>query len=198
MKEKRKTKKLSNTLNSPHFQFGNQRKIAVVFSCPGQEEEKQGRPVSGQTGKNLEVLLELLFENKVLDKKLQKKDLRITNAWDKVLFKSNNLKKRTEATLTEIYSENNLKRVKDELDDIEEIIICFGKKADKALGKPVFADFNATIISCCHLSLQALNSIKYLKKDVLDNPIESGEAGNTHKRLEVLARRIKAEFKSKL
>lgn len=40
-----------NWATTPHYQKGTQYKIAVVFSCPGQEEEKQNRPVSGQTGK---------------------------------------------------------------------------------------------------------------------------------------------------
>lgn len=35
-------------------------KVAFVFICPGQEEEREGKPVAGQTGKNLEILLSFL------------------------------------------------------------------------------------------------------------------------------------------
>lgn len=39
------------------FNKGKNNKIAFVFSCPGQEEEKENKPVAGGTGDNLEEIL---------------------------------------------------------------------------------------------------------------------------------------------
>ena len=185
--------KLSNGLNCAHFQYGNQQNIAVVFSCPGQEEEKQNLPISGQTGKNLEILLELLYKDNFLNDKLEKKELRVTNAWPEVVFAGNNSNKITEAKLNkkEIYSESNLKRLENELNDIHEFIICFGQKAKKAIGKLHFVDPEPSILTCCHLSLQSLNSNKQLKKDIYGNPIKKGGGSeNTKRRLTVVAKQL--------
>jgi uracil-DNA glycosylase len=42
--------------SSPHFCRGNI-DVAFVFSAPGDEERRQGRPVAGDTGTNLELAL---------------------------------------------------------------------------------------------------------------------------------------------
>lgn len=120
--------------------------------------------------------------------------MRITNAWDKVRYKTNNTGKRTEVILTQIYEKDNLERLNRELIDIEELIICFAKKAEKVVKKIKIDLQSSKILNCCHLSLQALNSVRYLKKDIHGNPIVSRKPGNTTKRLEVLANRIKEQL----
>lgn len=108
---------------SPHYNHGKSKKIALVFSCPGQEEDKLGRPTAGQTGENLEVFLAALLGTATVNRY----DYRITNAFDKVFYESKD--GRTEATTEEVMSQQNLKRLYEEVADIEELIIAFGNKA---------------------------------------------------------------------
>ena len=172
-------------MDTPHYQKGNQIKIAVVFSCPGKEEEDCGLAASGKTGDNLNLLLAKLDDLNFLKTKLTKENLRITNAWDKVIYKSKD--KRTEAKLTfeEIYSAFNLKRIESELIDIEDYIICSGKKAFNAVSKLKFENKNIKIIEIPHLGLNSIN--RKLKNDINGRKIVKGNKQNNLKRIEVIA-----------
>lgn len=147
--------------SSAHFNKGKSSNIAFVFSCPGQEEMNAKRPVNGITGANLEILLGILKENKFIEDFQSRYDFRITNAFSKVLFKEKD--QRTEATLSEIYEPKNIKRLYTELEDISDVIICFGRKALKAVqrvNKTQPHRLKPHIISSCHLGLSSLNRVK--------------------------------------
>jgi uracil-DNA glycosylase len=172
-----------------HLQVGSRTKVALVFSCPGQFEEKNGGPVKGKTGDNLKVVLDNIQGKSGFPKKLILEELRITNSWDGVLYKKKD--NRTEAKLNtaEIYSERNLQRLEDELKDIEDVIICFGKKAFKALAKiKDRLPSNVIILESSHLSLQSLNRV--IKKDVNDTILTKGDPNNTALRLQVVSKKI--------
>jgi len=165
---------------SPHYNHGKSKKIALVFSCPGQEEDKLGRPTAGQTGENLEVFLAALLGTATVNRY----DYRITNAFDKVFYESKD--GRTEATTEEVMSQQNLKRLYEEVADTEELIIAFGNKAKMALDA-VQRNFllKAKVVQTKHLGLQALNRF------TVANP-QQLQGGDLKKyKIQVLAAEIK-------
>lgn len=166
---------------SPHYNHGKSKKIALVFSCPGQEEDKVGRPTAGQTGENLNTFLAKLTNNLTVDRY----DYRITNAYDKVFYQSKD--GRTEATTAEILSSENIQRLANEVSDIDYIIIAFGNKAKMALDEVQKTTvLKAKVIQTKHLGLQAINRMS------VHNP--NGLSGNELKKykIEVLADEVKS------
>ncbi|OYX81988.1 MAG: hypothetical protein B7Y83_16405, partial [Flavobacteriales bacterium 32-34-25] len=103
-----------------HYNKGIRTDIALVFSCPGQEEEKKGKPISGQTGKNLDFFLTRLSEKLEFEFK-NRYDLRITNSVKTAYYK-NSTSNKTEPTTDEIKDKNNLNRLYNELYEIEKFI----------------------------------------------------------------------------
>lgn len=174
--------------NSTHLNIGNNNNhVAFLFSCPGHEEEKIRKPVAGKTGENLDILLNYL-ESK--DKNnFQFRDrysYRITNSWNKVVYKKET--NRTEAKISEIKQEKNLKRIKTELKDMK-ILVLFGNKAQKIIK---FLNFEGIVIESKHLSMQALAGID---KDIHGNKLKIKAEGNTQKRIEVIASSILKQIK---
>jgi len=169
--------------NKCHFNMGKTKnKVAFVFSCPGQDEEKAQKPTAGQTGKNLDALLVYLHrQNSTIFKYTDRYSYRITNAWDKVEFESRT--GRTEATKREISAEENLSRVNKELDGMN-IVVFFGKKAQRI---KKLIDFSGIILTTRHLSFQSLNQIT---KDRNGITLINKAKNNTEKRLEVLGDEI--------
>jgi len=111
-----------------HYNEGKNPYVALVFSCPGEEEKKHGRPIWGQTGANFEQILGVLHSNNIFKWYFQKYDFRITNAYcaDSTSEWDNNA----------IISPDNIERLFEELENTinrEGIIICFGKKAELAI-----------------------------------------------------------------
>jgi len=142
---------------SASFNKGEYSNVAFVFSCPGQEEEKCGKPVAGSTGKNLEQILERLRNEKPFQNYSSSRyDFRIVNAWYQVEYKFKT--GRSQAKDSEITKSENLDRLKSELENITDYIICFGKKAEiaieaiypKSIKKPI-------IIKTIHISPNWLN-----------------------------------------
>lgn len=176
--------------NLAHYQKGNQTKIAFVFSCPGQEEEKKKCPASGKTGDNLNILIRKLNELNFLNKVSSKNDLRITNSWDKVLYDKKD--GRTEASLNkkEIYSDTNLLRIRNELNDIDEYIICSGTRAMNAICKAKIIKKDLKIIQIPHIGLSSLNRNKNLKIDIHGNAIEAKQKDANERRIELIANNI--------
>lgn len=164
---------------SSHYNHGKSKKIAFVFSCPGQEEDKLGKPTAGQTGDNLDVFLKELFNKNSINRY----DFRITNAFDKVFYESKD--GRTEATTQEIISLENLERLYDEISDIENVIIAFGKKAKMALDE-VSRKFNlkAKIVETKHLGLQSLNTME------ISNPNNLSGRDLVNLKIQTLAKEI--------
>ena len=173
--------------NKCHFNMGKRKnKVAFVFSCPGQYEEKEQKPTVGQTGKNLDTLLVYLQkQNNIIFQYRDRYSYRITNSWDKVEFKSRT--GRTEATKKEINTKENIERVKKELDGID-IVIFFGKNAQRIVD---LLNFNGMILRTRHLSFQSLNQIE---QDINGSVLMKGETKNTEKRLEVVAEDILSQL----
>jgi hypothetical protein len=147
-----------------HKNEGNGKiKVALIFSCPGAEEEQKKRPVAGATGKNLEELLKLLTKEviKIDDSNeantICRYDFKIVNAWHHVIYKS--ASNRSEATDTQIISKENCNRIIGELDEINSLI-CFGKKAKIAI-KHIKEDLkeNIIVIYLPHLGFRSVNQI---------------------------------------
>ena len=150
--------------NSVHYETGSKNEIAVVLSCPGQDEEVANPPgpAKGQTGKNLENVLEILI-SKYGHQGFTRDEICITNAWDKVEYpdKTN----RSEAKIAEILTSNKLDRLASELSCIDKIIICCGVNATASVLALSYAgklNPKTRVLFLDHLGNQSLNSsIKY-------------------------------------
>ena len=174
-------------INTCHFNMGKKKnKVAFVFSCPGQNEEKAQKPVAGQTGKNLDALLVYLNKkNSTIFRDTDRYEYRITNAWDKVEFESRT--GRSEATQKEIKEEENLLRIENELKGMNTLIL-FG---DRAQYIESLLNFTGKIIESRHLSLQSINQIE---EDIHGTHLLKAQKGNTEKRLVVVTQDILAQL----
>lgn len=150
--------------NSVHYESGSKNDIAVVLSCPGQDEETADPPgpAKGQTGKNLEKILEILT-SKYGHQGFTRDEICITNAWDQVEYPDKT--KRSEAKITEILTSNNLDRLVSEVNCINKIIICCGVNATASVLALSYAgklNPNTRVLFLDHIGNQSLNSsIKY-------------------------------------
>lgn len=168
-------------------------KVAFVFICPGQEEKKEGKPVAGQTGKNLEILLSFL--NKSLPNvfpSTNRYDYRISNLSDEIWPKRKN--GRTIPLISSIRTEKNIKRIIKEIEDCE-IIIFFSKNKtyNKVIEEIERGLKRKQVIREMHLGFQSIN--RGIRCDKSGNELVRGDKGNTPKRLEVIAEKIKKELK---
>ncbi|WP_203362759.1 uracil-DNA glycosylase family protein [Bacillus sp. REN10] len=184
-----------------HYEKGRQDDIAFVFSCPGAVEEMEGRPAAGRTGKNLERLLSILNKEYRKDISWTRNDITITNAWSHVEYKARS--GRTEATVREVLSAENLRRLCEEIKHVKTAIICSGERAAASIFRLVNEEKlnpSVQVAKIRHLGLRSLNQIK---KDIHGEPIilidEAKKTGyspkvlkqmgreNTEKRLQVVA-----------
>ena len=136
--------KKSHSSICQHYNKGKTPKVALVFSCPGANEEKQGMPVCGTTGERVEELLRNLRSKGVFTTYECRYDFRITNAHSEAKYKtSRDPNAPTEPTLKEIEQSGNIDRLYKELKDTittNGLIICFGKKAFYAVKKMIEAE----------------------------------------------------------
>lgn len=176
-----------------HYKKGNKNEITLVFSCPGQEEKKARQPAAGQTGKNLNNLLELLNNSLGYIGSFTREDVTITNSTTKVEYKA--LTGRTEAALEEVLNEQNIQRLYDEIKNTKKLIICFGNNAMLGVNGVLdkYRDINAELIYVKHIGMQGINST--ISKDINGNKIIPKNPNNTKKRLEVIAMKIKEQIK---
>ena len=137
-----------------HFEHG-QHPIAFVFSAPGAKEKLSGRPVTGDTGTNLEEALEYLVQARP-DVFLSRAryDYRITNAFSQPLATSLG-DSRTEATRREILLPANVLRVQQELKGVQLVMLC-GAKAGYL--HDVLRESGVEVIRCSHTSNRGLVS----------------------------------------
>ena len=187
-----------------HIQAGRQRKVAVVFSCPGRHEEIAGRPAAKTTGKNLEILLSLL--SRALDRSdLARSDITITNAWPCVEYQAKT--GRSEATAHELKAAYNLQRLERELEDITDFVIFCGAKA-RYVAQCLKLKHDPKFVYIRHLGSRGLLLIR---SDVEGRPIVAADdrisaegkqrqskakiqAENTEKRLAVVAHSVVAQL----
>lgn len=174
--------------------------VAFMFACPGQKEEKAGKVVAGNTGKNLNLLLSVLSasenENiRALFPSENRYDYLITNSSDIIHYPA--LDGTSLPSKSEYADDANLNRLFHELEN-SKYVIAFGNQAKEAAKlvslkydmreiypKPVF------ITSLPHLSLLALNQIS---TDTDGNKIGKGEKDATLKRIKVVAKMLETSI----
>lgn len=184
---------------SVHFEAGKENRVAIVFSCPGRHEEAAGRPAAGTTGRNLETLLSLL--NQLLRRDdLSRANVTITNAWPHVEYRTKT--GRSEASRKELLEAKNLERLRQELEEISDMVIFCGEKA-RIVSMYLELEHHPTFVYIDHLGLRGLCSIR---RDVNGQPIVAVLQGstvkvkkelqreNTRKRLAVVASSIQAQL----
>lgn len=144
----------------PHLQPCTGATAAFVFSCPGQKEELLGHPCAGATGRNLDLALPKLhaqcpdrFRSPL------RSDYVLTNSWSQIEYPAKT--GRSEATIAEVLSVDNLDRLEQELDGIQTIVIC-GQKAKHAVLALQAQNRlqGARVAVVMHLSPLAVNSHK--------------------------------------
>ena len=82
-----------------HIEIGTDKNVAYLFSCPGRHEEATGHPAAKGTGRNLDMLIEILRGQGLTYIPLRQ-DATVTNAWDKVEYEG--LTNRSEADPEEV------------------------------------------------------------------------------------------------
>ena len=113
--------------SSPHFCRGDIA-VAFVFSAPGDEERRQGRPVAGDTGANLELALgHLRSALPVLFRSAHRYDYRITNAWPEPIAVALG-HRASEGSDSQIRDPDNVRRVLQELEGCN-LVVLSGSKA---------------------------------------------------------------------
>jgi hypothetical protein len=113
--------------DSAHFCEGHI-PVAFVFSVPGAEERRQGRPVAGDTGANLESALSHLHAAcPTIFQSVHRYDYRITNAWrEPIAVSLGDLA--SEARKKEILDARNVERVLEDLEGCG-LVVLSGRKA---------------------------------------------------------------------
>ena len=167
-------------------QIGKNSKVCFIFSCPGREELIHGKLCQGDTGENLNKILEILnvdrptiFESKV------KEEYDILNSTNIVHF--NELDHKTEGDKNEINKhKQQLKKYLENNNNLEYVILC-GNNAQTV--KDVFKD--KKIICSRHLGFQSINQIKtdICGKDISEI-VYPRSIDRTKARLEVVAEDI--------
>ena len=179
---------------SKHFNKGSLTEIALVFSCPGQCEKV--RPVSGQTGTNLDFVLKCLVKKEFIESDFDcRYDFRITNASMEPHWKKNG-NGRAEDIKKNLIDPKNICRLYQEIKDIEGYIICFGINANFVLDELIRNEgiycipmdekerIKSKRINVRHLSLQSINQLES------KNFNKNGQFGKTQHRLLVVVKDI--------
>lgn len=153
----------------PHFNKGTL-PLAFVFSVPGAVELKEGKPVFGDTGENLNFALEhLLSAQPSLFKSGDRYAYRITNAFSTPLAKSLGSSS-SEARPSQILEPENVKRVIKELQGCSLVVLC-GRRAQllsKAIERP-----GTTVLHAWHTGNRALiTKYKSTKVKVAPTPLD--------------------------
>jgi hypothetical protein len=173
-----------------HIQVGKEKRVAVVFSCPGRHEEEAGYPAAKGTGRNLNLLLSLLAE--ALGRSdLTRENVTITNVWPEVEYLGKT--GRSEASVKEITAPANLQRLQQELDEVTDFVIFCGDRARKA-ARRLKLRHDPKLVFVGHLGLRGLSLIN---RDAGGERIVAAPKGrrdvqceNTRRRLEVLVQQI--------
>lgn len=175
--------------------------VSFLFACPGQHEEKLGRVVAGNTGKNLNRLLESLSHSsnpkiKELFPSSDRYDYLITNASDIIHYPA--LDGRSLPAKKEYMAEENIERLYAELKGVQ-YVIAFGTQAKDVSSaiSSLFEKKNETqkpffITSLPHLSFLSLNQIS---RDINGNEIKKGDKEGTKKRIDVVKEMLEIQIK---
>lgn len=171
---------------SPPYERGTADRVAFVLSCPGRLEERDHRPAAGLTGRNLDLLLEILRAKLGRDD-LLRGAITIANAWPHIEYQS--LTGRSEAEPWELKSIQNVERLESELAHVTGFVVFCGDRARTM--RPHLAG-QVKRVEVCHLGGRGL--CRSVKVDVRGRPLPRGHRENTRRRLEVIAERICAQL----
>lgn len=158
-------------------------RVALVFSCPGQVEEKTGILVNGRTGVNLEILLRMLHDSlPEIFRYTDKGDYRVTNSSNIVHYGGNG--NGTEPGKKEIRNPENLERLIGDLKGYT-WVFTFGAKANMALDNVrEELDPGTQVVQVPHhVGMQGINRIPI-------GHISDPELTSTEKRLKVVHDKI--------
>ena len=127
--------------------------VGFVFSAPGRMENESGRPVSGETGSNMDhILQELNLLDPVTFPSCNRYDYLITNSSPRVLYAKQD-HGRTEAKVSDITNPNNIERVLRDINSCSIVVLC-GVRA-KNIQKYIK---DKKIILCCHFGNKGLRN----------------------------------------
>lgn len=186
-----------------HLQQGKERKVAVVFSCPGRHEELAGFPAAHLTGRNLDLLLSLLARELKRDD-LTRGNITITNAWSRVEYRAKT--GRSEATVQEVEGAENVKRLQRELEEVSDFIIFCGARA-KAAARHLQLGRKPRLVFIRHPGLRGLSlmATDLRGERILAAELQASRGGkgarrasqseNTRRRLEVLVHSILSQLR---
>ena len=128
--------------------------LAFVFSVPGADEMRSGKPVAGDTGENLESALAHLHSAKpTLFPSVDRYDYRITNAFPEPIAISLG-HRASEAKISEVIEPRNIQRVLRELEGCSLVVLCGGKAI---LLAPAIRDSGRTVVQVPHPGNKGLN-----------------------------------------
>lgn len=186
-----------------HFSPGYKNEVAFVLSCPGRHEEGAGHPAAGNTGRNLDRLLERLGPRLDLSN-LSRTQVTIANAWASIEYQAKT--GRSEASDVEVKQPENIDRLASELRHISMLIVFCGMKAKLAsqqLQERNLLSQSAQMAFLPHIGGLGLN--KSIRADLMHRPIVDAliqrrngrrdslkliRAENTNRRLEVVVERL--------
>lgn len=126
---------------------------AFVFSAPGRMEADSGRPVTGDTGSNMDQILQELKQlNPATFPSSNRYDYLITNSSPRVFYaKKDNGK--TEDTIMNVTDQRNVLRVMKEIESCSIVILC-GKRAQQLKNHIQ----GKTVVVACHFGNKGLRS----------------------------------------
>ncbi len=128
--------------------------LAFVFSVPGADEMRSGKPVAGDTGENLESALAHLHSAKpTLFPSVNRYDYRLTNAFPEPIAVALG-HGASEAEISEVKAPGNIQRVLRELDGCSLVVLC-GNRAKQLA--PAIRDSGRTVIEVPHPGNKGLN-----------------------------------------
>lgn len=179
--------------------------LCIILSCPGEEELMHDNVCFGETGNNLNFLLNILTNDNNLIKGGTNSacnggeiryNFSIFNASNKVYFREYN---EAEAPDKEILSAENTKRLEEELKQIQQIdyfILCGGKA--KLLHSLILSKYQSAKISLvCHLGNVGIrNEYKNQKTQLKNGKFLSDieESKRDEERLKIIADKIMKDF----
>lgn len=141
--------------NTPAYRKGDVSGIKTIFllSAPGKVEENAGRPAAGETGKTLEMALEILHKKDAdAFPSLRLDDYTIANAVEEIHYKAKS--GRTEGNEKEITDPKNMARINNILEN-SQTVIALGDKAHLAVKT---SNYKKRLLTANHPSLVSLNS----------------------------------------
>jgi uracil-DNA glycosylase len=128
--------------------------LAFVFSVPGGDEKRNGKPIAGDTGENLDsALVHLHSAQPRLFPSLNRYDYRITNAFPEPIAVALG-HNASEARDSEVKTPRNIQRVLSELEGCNLVVLC-GNKA--RLLAPAILDSGRIVIEVPHVGNKGLN-----------------------------------------